>query len=190
MTARRSALAVLVGALVATFLVVGSSLGPVARPDVVRFDGVELQIDYLNGSPPTFGPPSQNACNETFPVGSSSPPPAPECPEELFGGSSYDLWFFEAGNPGGSPGLWANMTVAGPFFFQVNPGLSGDTPTIYSSANGTFVGGDHFLYGLGEWSGWALVFTLPTSLSPPAGGLWFDATLTIQPTNETTVPSP
>lgn len=188
MTARRSALALLVGALVAIVLVVGSYPAHVAGPNVVRFDGVALHIHYLNDSSQTFGPATQNACNETFPIGRTSPP-QPECPKELVGGASYDLWFFETGNPGISPGLWANMTVAGPFFFQVNPGVYGDTPTTYSSANGTFVGGDHFLYGVGQWSGWDLAFTFPPTLTSPAGGLWMNANLTVQLTNETTVPS-
>ena len=193
MAGRHSVLTVAVGTLVAVTLVVGTYSSHVIGPITVRFDGVALHSVYLNNSseymPRYIGPVEQNACDETFSLGPGSPSLRQDCPIQLVGGHSYDFGFFTVGNPGNSPGLWANMTVTAPFHFEVNPGLYGVIPTTYSNTTGLYEGGDHFLYGAGEWLGWVLVFTFPTALNSPLGGLWLNANLTIQPTNETTVPT-
>jgi hypothetical protein len=183
--ARHSIVALVVGTIIATALVASSYSAHVAGPAAVKFDGVTLQILYLGGSPQTFGPAHQNACNETFPTGPDWPSFGPECPGELVTGDSYDLQFFVTGDSGSSPGLWTNMTVSGPFEFEVNPQSQGTIPTSYSSTTGLYEGGQNQLYSAGEWSGWALVFTLPTTFTAPPAGLWLNASLTVQPTNQT-----
>ena len=187
MAVRHSVLAIVLGVVAASAMVAGSYAGHAAGAHVVQFNGVRLDTVYLNDSPEVFGPAVQNACNESLPTGPSWPGFGPECPAQLVGGVSYDIVFFMIGHVGSLPGLWANMTVTAPFAFQVNPGTAGDIPTAYSGTTGLFESGDHFLYTGGEWMGWALVFTMPTRFSFPPGGLWLNASLTIQPTNQTAV---
>jgi len=186
--ARRALLVGLAGVIVGISLV-GAVYGPhVSGPIQVRFDGVALTTTYLNGSSTLFGPAHQNACNETFPAGPGWPSTGPDCPALLTGGTQYDLYFFETGNPGYSPGLWANMTVRAPFDFAVEPGVEGSIPTTYSAITGLYTGGANLLFDHGEWSGWGLVFTMPDSFPSHPSGLWLNATLTVQPTNQTYYP--
>ncbi len=187
--ARRSLAAMLLGAVVGLALV-GSATGfqlAHTTPVVVRFGGVALDITYLNGSAHVFGATDQNACNESLAIGPSTPALRPDCPGALVGGVSYDLQFFVAGNAGSAPGLWTNWTVTAPFDFELNPNMYGWVPTTFSAVTGLYEGGGHFLYTAGEFSGWALVFTMPTTLHSPPSGLWLNATLMVEPTNQTQV---
>ncbi|MGP8146966.1 MAG: hypothetical protein ACLQAS_06100 [Thermoplasmata archaeon] len=187
MSARISAYAAVVGVIIgAAFVTVPLSIHGVPTT-TVQFDGVEVNTTYLNGSASIFGPPSQNGCNQTFPIGPQWPTASSNCPTQLVGGTSYDFSFFETGNPGSWPGLWANMTVMAPFNFTIDPGVLGSVPTTLSSATGLFEGGANELFDSGEYMGWALVFTFPQSFTSPSGGLWLHATLTVQPTNQTTM---
>lgn len=186
MTARSSAAAVIVGALVATSVVI-VSLSYHPGPTVVQFNGVSLHTTYFGNSSGAFGPADQNACNETYLAGWNGPDMLPKCPQSLVGGTSYNLWFFTTGNPGKWPGLWINMTVSGPFYFEVNPQNYGYIPTTISNVTGLFEGGGHFLYDGGQYSGWDLLFTFPTNFASPVGGLWLSANLTVEPTNQTMV---
>jgi hypothetical protein len=184
MRSRTPSVAAILGVIAAVALVSGTYLVYVAPPTVVRFDGVALNTTYGSGSPEYFGPPVQNACNETL-----SPergiPLSPSCPTQVIQGDSYDIVFYVAGHAGSSPGLWVNMTMVGAFVFEVNPGTLGNIPTTYSTATGLYQGGADELFTGGEYMGWGLVFTLPNSYKVPAGGLWFSANVTIQPTNQT-----
>jgi hypothetical protein len=182
--ARNSLAAVILGVIAASALVTASYATAVSKPAAVHVDGVELKITYLNGASPLFGPTEQNACYETVPLPIGDPTFGPECPSQIVAGSSYDLQFFVTGNPGDSPGLWANMTVAAPFSFQLFPAPS-NHPTTYSNQSGLFQSNQSMLYDNGEWTSWALVFTFPVAPSSAPGGLWLDATLTIQTTNHT-----
>lgn len=189
MTTSRAVLAGLLGAVVGSALVLTALSAPhVSGPIAVWFDGVALTTTYLNGSAQIFGPTSQNACNETLPVGPQWPNLHPDCPALLTGGTAYDLIFLDTGNPGYSPGLWTNITVTAPFNFSVDPGYIGQVPTSYSTSTGLYTGGSNMLFDQGEWIGSALVFTMPNDLSSPSTGLWLHATLVVQPTNETTYP--
>lgn len=177
-------IAIVVGLITATALIAGSYVSQASAPSVVRLNGVALDITYLNGSSPIFGPTVQNACNETDPAGPGLPLLVPTCPSELVNGASYNVPFFVTGNPGHSPGLWTNMTVTAPFAFQLFPAPSG-SPNSASTARGDFEANQTFLYQVGAWTSWDMVFALPSSFGPVAGGLWLQATLTVQPTNQT-----
>lgn len=182
---RHSVAAALLGAVVGITLA-GSLTGLyLAEPVVVRFEGVALQVTYLNGSADIFGPTEQNACNETLPL--LGPYGVPHCPRLLVGGVSYDIQFFVIGDYGTSPGLWTTWTVTAPFDFELNPNMYGWVPTTHSAATGLYEGGGHFLYTVGEFTSWALVFTLPTTFHSPPSGLWLNATLLVEPTNQTQV---
>jgi hypothetical protein len=185
--ARGSLVAIFLGSLLGVALVVGSYSVPVQGPARVNLDGVALTVTYLNRSSSLFGPVEQNGCNETLPTTSGWPTFGPRCPAQLVVGTTYDLQFFVTGNPGSSPGLWVNMTVAAPFDFQLYPAPT-DNPTWLSNGSGLYEATQTQLYQMGQWSGWALVFTFPAALGPVgpnAGGLWLRASLTVQPTNQT-----
>lgn len=185
-SARISLPAVIVGVIVATALVIGSFAFHTVPTTPVRLDGVEVNTTYLSGSASIFGPPSQNGCNQTFPMGQQWPTLRSICPTQLVGGDSYDAQIFVTGNPGNWPGLWANMTVTAPFNFTIDPEALGSLPTVLSSTTGLFEGGANLLFDSGEWMTWAMVFTVPQGFASPSGGLWLHATLTVQPTNQTT----
>lgn len=183
MWARKVLLAsVTVAVAVILFLLVSASLRS-SPPPQVHLDGITLHITYLNGSSQLFGPPDQNACNETlhaFP----GPPPSPDCPSLLIGGNPYEFGFFCTGNFGSSPGVWTNFTLSAPFAFAVDPGYIGQIPTTYSASTGLFTGGANMLFSQGEWICSSLEFTMPRSSPSSPTGLWLNATLAVQPTNE------
>lgn len=151
----------------------------------VRFDGVTMTITYRNGSALIFGPPSQNACDQTFPIGSPTSHDTPDCPAQLVGGNSYDFAVFWTGNNGEWPGLWVNLTVTAPFNFTVNPQTAASIPTVFSPFTDLFQSGGDQLFDSGNWWSWNLVFTFPYVFPSPSGGLWLTATLTVDPTNQT-----
>jgi len=185
MTARRAVVALAVGAIVGVAVVAGVIEPPGTVPATIRFDGLQLQVTYLNGSSPLFGSVEQNACNQTLlmPFG---PPLTPACPVSLVDGNPYDLVFYWTGDPVGfSPGLWTNFTITAPFNFTMDPGYIGSIPTIYSTTLGAYVGGANMLFSGGEYIGSALVSNLPTNFPPASPGLWLHGTLSVQPTNET-----
>jgi len=185
MTARRAVVALAVGAIVGVVVVAGSFQPLGASPARVSFDGIQLQVTYLNGSSQVFGPVDQNACNETLHM-PSGPPLTPECPAALVDGSSYSFEFYWTGDPVGfSPGLWTNFTITAPFNFTVDPGYIGSVLTSYSTTLGVYVGGANMLFSGGEYIGSALVFNMPNNLHPASPVLWLHGTLSVQPTNET-----
>lgn len=187
-------LAVVIAIIAAAALVGGTYASYVAPPTVVRFDGVALSIHYGNGSSGLFGPAQQNSCNETLPWGPQWSALGPSCPPQLVGGASYVLQFIVLGNPclpSGNPcsalGLWTNLTLRASFFFQLNPIQWGASDTSLNSSTGLFQANQTFLFGPGDWEGWVAVFTLPSHFAPPPWGLWLNATLSIQLTNQTQV---
>jgi hypothetical protein len=183
-SARDSLIAVVIGSIAGIALVAISYSPYVAPSNMVRFDGVALSTTYLNGAPEYFGPPVQNSCNETV-SSESYIDLSPSCPSQVVRGGSYNIIFYVAGYAGSSPGLWVNMTTLGSFVFEVNPGTEGNIPTTYSTAAGLYQGGAHQLFTGYEYMGWDLQFTLPNSYRAPAWGFWFNATVTVQPTNQT-----
>jgi len=184
-SARISAFAFVGGVIIAAAIVTASMATYIAPVSSVRFDGVAIRTTYLNVSASIFGPPSQNACNQTFPLGPQWPTGRPGCPSQLDVGQSYDFGIFVTGNPGSWPGLWANLTVSAPFNFSVNPGSAASFPTVFSKATGLFEGGGDQLFDAGSWWSWNLVFTFPPPSTSPPAGLWLNAALTVQPTNQT-----
>ena len=190
MARRHSIVAIAVAVLLGLTLVLGSYLAQTPNPASIRFDGVSLNTSYLGGISHVFGPTEQNACNESA-LSQNLLNFRPSCPTQLVGGTSYAIQFFVSGYAGSSPGLWVNMSVEGVLYFQVNPGTSGALPPGGSYSLTPDADGADQLYVPGEVSSWVLVFTFPNSLPSTVhvpGGLWFYAWLTVQPTDETTIP--
>lgn len=183
MTYRPVSAAVL-GAIAGALLVVSATAFylPSPGPVVVQFDGVDLSVTYLNGSKPIFGPSHENACNESVPYWLHG---GPDCPTYLVGGQTYAFAFLVVWSPGPLPGIWTNWTVNASFSFETNPGTHGWVRTTYSSSSGFYQGGGHLLLSQGEGFGLSLFFTMPTTVKAPASGLWLNATLSVQPTNQT-----